>query len=101
MALFDAVLVPAGAATKISALGASASSAEVLLGANKLFAVSATDAVHIVFGQTGMAAADAADFRIPAGVVAVWDTGHEFTHARFFNSTGAAIDIYIQPLSRF
>ena len=101
MAVFDAVFVPAGAAIKEAALGASASSSEISLGENKIFAVSATDAYHVVFGRAGMDPADVADFRVPSGVIAVFDTGHEFTHVRFFNSTAAGIDIYLQPLSRF
>jgi hypothetical protein len=102
MAVQDAVLVPSQEAVlKLTALGAAASSTEQLLGKNQLFAINATDDCHIAFGVTSMGVASATDFRLPQDAVVVYDTGQAFTHIRVFNNTGAAIDVYIQPLSRF
>jgi len=97
----DAILVPAvGRGSKIAGLGASASSAEQLLGPNRTFIIVGSDAFHLRLGRTGMGAADATDFRIPANTAVTLDSGPEFTHFRVFNSTVAAIDIYYWPASR-
>ena len=102
MAVQDAVLVPSQELVlKVAALAAAASSAEQNLGKNQLFAINATDEFHIKFGVTGMGVAANTDFRIPKDAVVVYDTGQAFTHIRVFNDTGVAIDVYIQPLSRF
>lgn len=101
MAVNDFIARPADTAPiKVAALAASASSAEVSLGSNTIFAINGSDHFHIKFGLTGMAAAAATDFRVPKDVTIVLDTSR-FTHIRVYNSTVAAIDVYVLVLSKF
>jgi len=101
--VFDGILKPAAApAIKIAALAAVTSSAEQSLGSNRIFAINATQDITIKFGVTGMGAATAADFRVPASQTQVYDTGFEFTHIRVFNlHASSTADVYIQFLSKF
>jgi hypothetical protein len=104
MAVFNAILVPGKErGTKIAALAAITSSAEVLLGPNVIFAINATKDITIAFGATGMGAALATDgFRIPANSTFTFDMGRSLTAFRVFNLDGAATaDVYYMPLSKF
>lgn len=100
MATFAAIFPPAGAAVKLS-VNASASSAKQTLGGTKfLFAINADQDITIKFGYdaAGVTAATT-DFRIPAGVVATWDTG-QYDSFAVFNQGASSANVYIQPLSR-
>lgn len=101
MAVLSCILVPSNeAVTKIAALATVTSSAEVVLNTNRIFVINATGDITIKFGQPGMAAAAATDYRIPANQQTTFDTGSAITSLRVFNLAGTATDIYIFPLSR-
>jgi hypothetical protein len=101
MAVLAAILLPGqDPDIKVAGLAATTSTAEQLLGKNKLFAINATQDICIKFGVTGMSAAAATNFRIPANQTAVFDTGEAFTHIRVFNLGSSAADIYAKGLSR-
>jgi hypothetical protein len=126
MAVFQHVYVPAqgtgnrSAVTKISALAGQTSSAEIAMGQNQLFMVTAffvgaaptgSANINLAFGSTGMSAATASDIGLsatgfaggsPSLTPTVWDTGDSFQSIRFFNNAQAAatVDIYIIRLSR-
>ena len=100
MATFSAVFSPTGPGQDLSStVTASASSAEIVLGTDRIFAINATDDVNIAFGVSGMAAAAATNFRIPGGTVATYDTG-QFDRIRLYNATSATITYYIQLLTK-
>lgn len=108
MAVMDAILTPGEPrGTQTAGLGASASTAELLLGPQQIFVISgrgasgASASLHIRFGRTGMAAAAATDFFVPACAMPTFDTGSEFTHVRVFNPNAGAIDVHILKLSKF
>ena len=102
MATFDAILVAGQSPDiKVTALADAASSAEQLLGSYTIFAVVGTGAFHIRFGKTSMSAGVTGDFLIPANTIVIFDMGAAFTHVRFFNDSGAAIDVHAKQLSKF
>lgn len=90
MATFLSYNVPSGELATTATL-AGASSSEIVLGVNCLFAFSVTSAtagasLNIRFGQPGMPAAAATDFQVPAGQVVLFDTGLAFTSVRVFGT---------------
>lgn len=96
MATPDYILIPVDERpTKLTALGAAASSAEILLGKNRIFSVIATGNCHLRFGVAGMAAADANDHFIAASTKEVYAMPRNSSHIRIFNPTGLGIDVYI------
>jgi hypothetical protein len=107
MAVFSSVFGFTGDATqKVSALAVSSSSAEIVLGNNALFAIMATGAgsgdFHLAFGNAGMAAASAANFRFPGKQVFTLNTGDHTDRIRVFNpDTVNTLDVYVQRLDRF
>ena len=103
MATLDAILVPAKErGTKVAALAAVTSTAEILIGHNVLLAVNADQDITVRFGPTGMAAADTTDFRIPQNVTIVFDMGRGVDYIRLFNNAAAtAANIWYLPLSKF
>ncbi len=105
MAVFSSILVPAGASTagsttadKTGTITTAASSAEIVLGRYQLFAINATGDLNIRFGNSGMPAAAATDFRIPAGVIATYQIPAQYDRFRLFNAGGSTITYWIQPL---
>jgi hypothetical protein len=126
MAVLSHIFVPAQGSggiesvIKVAALAGQASSAEIALGNNQLFMVTAffvgaapTGAanINLAFGPTGMAAAAATDIGLsatgfaggsPSLTYTVWDTGDSFKSIRFWNNAQAAatVDIYVTRLSR-
>jgi hypothetical protein len=102
MAVFSAILCPSSAPVqKVAALAATTSSAELAFGNNTIIAVNATQDITIAFGQAGMGAATASNFRIPANTTQTFDLGQTFSSIRVFNLAASAADVYVQPLSRF
>lgn len=89
------------ATTKVTALGASTSSAEIVLGPNCIFAIIGTGNFNLAFGPASMSAAAATDFFIPSGQIVTLDTTNQWNSIRVFNNTAGNIDIYVQKLSRF
>lgn len=102
MAVLSSILSFSGeACVKIAALTNGSSTAEIILGTNAIFAVNSTKDVTIKFGNSGMAAAAATDYRIPANQQTTLDTGTAFSSIRIFNVDAAAGDVYVQKLSKF
>jgi hypothetical protein len=115
LATFAAVFSPSSASggvesvTKVSALAAGASSAEIVLGSNQLFAISsiasATAAapfnINLEFGPPGLGAATASDMGLPVGQVFTFDMSDEFRSIRVFNNCATGpVDIYVLKLKR-
>lgn len=100
MATFAATYSPAKSVpTKVSALATTASSAELLFWRDRIIAVTATDNCQVVFGLTGMGAADATGWFIPKGAVHQFDLG-QFTAIRIYNPTAGNIDVYVMELAK-
>ena len=98
MATFQAIFVP-GKITKVTGLAATTSSAEILMAKDTKFAIIATGAINIAFGNTGMGAADASGWFIPANTTDEFDLGNAYSAIRVFNSTASSIDVYVLVLS--
>lgn len=100
--------------TKVTALGAGTSSAEIVLGNYQLFMIAAyspaaptgTTNINIRFGPAGLGAATASDFGLPvsglttSGLPMIFDTGREFSSIRVFNNTSGTVDIYVMLIQR-
>ena len=98
MARFAQILSPAGdAVIKVAALTATTSSAEQLVGSRRIFSVVADQDITIRFGLTGMGAADATFYYIPAKQQTTFDMGTN-THVRVFNLAASAANIWILRL---
>lgn len=105
MAIYASIFVPVGGSTAGSTtadlsgtVGATSSSGEIVLSRYQLFAINATTDLNIRFGNSGMPAAAATDFRIPAGVVATYQIPAQYDRFRLFNSTAGSSSYWIQPL---
>lgn len=96
MAVMSAILVFSGEPC-VNAAPAGASTAEIVLGTNCIFAINATADINIKFGNSGMGAAAATDYRIPANQQTTLDTGSAFDRIRVFGTASVSI----QKLSRF
>lgn len=105
MATFSSIFVPAGASTsgsttadKNGTIATVTSSAEIVLGRYQIFAINATGDINIRFGNAGMPAAAATDFRIPSGVIATYQIPAQYDRFRLYNAGGGTITYWIQPL---
>lgn len=85
MAEFSFVPGFAGEATVTAALVA-ASSAEIILGPNAYFYVTASAVLNIAFGLSGMSAASAANFQLPANSLVMLTTGDHYDRIRVFGT---------------
>ena len=116
MATFAAVFSPGSASGGVESvtkqtIAAGASGAEIALGTNALFAISAipigtpgatTGAnINIEFGPSSLGAASASDFGVPVNQVFTFDTSAQFRSIRIFNNcTTTSVDVYVLKLSR-
>lgn len=101
MATLTSIFIPATAIpTKISALGATTSSAELDFPKYRIIGIQATGNINVTFGVSGMAAASATGWLIPAGAVHQFEMGSEWTALRIYNPESSAVDVYIIELSR-
>jgi hypothetical protein len=105
MAVLTSILSPVGGSTAgsttadVSAtLATVTSSAEIVLGRYQLFAINASGDLNIRFGNSGMPAAAATDYRIPANTVVIYQIPQTYDRFRVFNSTGSNVTYWIQPL---
>jgi hypothetical protein len=105
MAIFTGIFVPVGGSTAGSttadlsaAITATTSSAEIVLGRYTLFAINANGDVNMRCGNSGMPAAAATDYRIPAGTVAVYQVPEQWDRIRLYNPGAGSINYWIQPL---
>lgn len=105
MAIFTSIFIPVGGSTAGSTTAdlngtilTVSSSAEIVLNRYTIFAINANGDVNIRFGNSGMPAAAATDFRIPSGVVATYQVPAQWDRFRLFNPTGATVTYWIQPM---
>ena len=104
MATQTAIFVPApsGASSTPDLNGtvnATSASAEIVIGPDTVFALNANGDVNIIIGLSGVKAPTAANFRIPSGVIATYDTCTS-DRIRIFNPGGGTITYWIQFLTR-
>jgi len=76
------------------------STAEIVIGKNRLFAINADQDVYLAFGNAGMSAASTANWRLPANVIATFDLADAFDRIRAFNNSASTANIAILFLSR-
>lgn len=106
MATFTAIFTPLGGSTvgsttaDLSAtVAGTTSSAEILINKYQIFAINCAGDMNIRFGNVGMPAATAADFRIVGNATYVYQmTGH-YDRIRLFNPNAGNVIYWIQPLA--
>jgi hypothetical protein len=105
MAIFNSIFVPVGGSTASAStadlngtITTVTSSGEIVLGRYQLFAINANGDVNIRFGNAGMPAAAATDFRIPNGIVVTYQIPAQYDRFRLYNAGGSTITYWIQPL---
>jgi hypothetical protein len=105
MAIYTSIFVPVGGSTAGSTTAdlngtvtTTASSGEIVLNRYQLFAINANGDINIRFGNAGMPAAAATDFRIPSGIIATYQVPANWDRFRIFNPGGTTITYWIQPL---
>lgn len=94
MATLDAVFIPSNDVSTAT-LGAASSSAEIVVGKNRILYITASADSNIKFGVSGMGAATAADIPIWGKTYSRFDTG-EYDRVRVFSTPGATY--FIVPL---
>lgn len=99
MAVFSSTYGFSGDAVATAVLGAAASTAEIVLGNEAVFAITCTGDFHVKFGNSGMAAAAATDFQYPANSVQTLQTGDHTDRIRIFSTAGGTY--WVQRLDRF
>jgi hypothetical protein len=107
MATFASIFSPIGGSTASAAtadisgaLGGTTSTAELLAGQSyQMFAINATGDINIRFGNAGMPAAAATDFRIPANQTATYQLNRNHDRIRIFNPGGTSVNYFIQPMT--
>lgn len=103
MAIVQAILSPLGGGSAstpdiTAALAATTSTGEIVLNRYTLFAFNATTDMNIRFGNAGMPAASATDYRIPANTIVVYQIPAQYDRMRVFNPTAGSGNYFIQPL---
>ena len=101
MAVQSSVLGFAGDACITATPSAGTSTSEITLGNDAIFAINADQDVMIRFGNPGMGAATATNYRIPANQQTVFYTSTANTSIRVFNNGSSTANIFIQKLSRY
>ena len=103
MAIHDVIFHPGDYRATRTQVGALGSSAELSLTGSESWVFIADLPVHVRFGRTSMAAADATDLLLPANNYVVWNLGilQDITHIRVFNPDGATtVNFFRFPLAR-
>lgn len=98
MATLDAVFIPANDSSSAS-LGATTSTAEIVVGKNRIIVISAAVDCTVKFGLAGMGAAALTDIPVWAKTYQRFDTG-EFDRIRVFNTTAGAGQYYVYALCK-
>ncbi len=105
MAIFTGIFVPVGGSTAGSTtadlsatLAATTSTAEIVLGRYQLFVINANADINIRCGNSGMPAAAATDYRIPANSTAVYQVPENWDRIRLYNAGSSSLTYWIQPL---
>jgi hypothetical protein len=83
-----------------ASLAATTSTAEIVLGQGQLFALTATGAICIKFGNSGMSAASGSNFQLPANAIAEYTMGQAQDRMRLYNPGATSITYYIQVLDQ-
>jgi len=99
MAVQAAVFPPADNTISAEIL-TTATTAAVEIPSGILFAIQASDDVHIVFGLAGVAAPDVASWPIYSGSIQTFQMPVWCTHVRLYNPTGSTVRYHILPLGR-
>jgi hypothetical protein len=102
MPTLQSIFIPADSVpSKVSALGAGMASSTVTFSKYAIIAVTASDDIHIVFGNAAnMPTAAATGWLISAGSVAEFELGSQWDSVQFYNPNTGTVDIYILRLSR-
>jgi hypothetical protein len=106
MAVISAVFAPAQEHAIVATLGATTSTAEiqdngVAFGPNVIVQINCTVDMSIRFGVAGsVAAASAADYRIPANTLFTFETNRQWPSFRLFNLTAGSGSFYIQTFQK-
>ena len=105
MATFTSIFTPVGGSTSGSTtadltgtITTTASTTEINLGRYQLFAINATDDINIRCGNSGMPAAAATDFRIPAGTTVTYMVPQQWDRIRLYNAGATTVTYWIQPM---
>ena len=105
MATYTSIFVPVGGSTAGSttadlsgSISGTTSTSEIVLNRYSLFAINANGDLNIRCGNSGMPAATATDFRIPAGTTATYQVPEQWDRIRLYNAGGSSITYWIQPL---
>lgn len=103
MPVMSAIMAFSGEAnSNTAALTAGSSTSEIVLGTNAVFVINADQDIAIKFGNSGMAAAAATDYRIPANQQTTLDTGTAYSSIRVWNlAASATAHVCVQKLSKF
>lgn len=88
------------AAPYTASVNATTASAEIPIGNNQIFAISATGAFNVRFGPSGTSTASASDFQVGAGIISTWDTGDSWKSVVIFNPGASAITYWVMKLSK-
>ena len=99
MATFDAVFTPCEN-DQTGSVTTAVSSAEIVIAPNQIFYLVGSGDMNIRFGQTGLAAATANNFLLPAKTLARYDAGRTGIALRIFNPGGSTINWWIQNLAK-
>jgi hypothetical protein len=100
MALAPGLYAQMDIAPTTASLGATTSTSAISLGSETVHFISATGAYHIKVGTSGLSAASATDFYIPAGVIYTLYLNRNNTHIRIYNPGASAINYFIQPVEK-
>ena len=100
MATQTSIFIPSSVEDKNGTVSATSASAEIVYAPNTIVAVVADGDLNIAFGSSGMAAPTAANFKIGAGVTAVYDLGDHQDRFRIYNPGGSTLTYWIQRLER-
>jgi hypothetical protein len=100
VATFTSIFVPGPVGTDgTQTVGAASAGTAVKLGNRTLFAINATADINIIFfNAANVKTPTASNFRIPSGVVAVYDLSDYYDSFNIYSTAGAVV--YWQTLNR-
>ncbi len=106
MADFAGIYVPPGIGADGTAAGVqtgtvanSASSSEIVINKRARIDIAVNGAAFVAFGNSGMAAASAADIPLFANTHNFFNLGDQYDRVRIFNNSGATITYWVTPFS--
>lgn len=99
MSVIQAIMAAESALDASASLAATTSTAEISLGPYAVVNISASGPINIKFGKTGMTAAAATNFQVPANTIVTYQVSKSEPFIRIFNPGGGSINYWIQFLS--